>query len=148
MIIKVLKYIFAALLVLSCLLGVLAGAKFLRQGPEKLAKKTVEKPILSALPYTAIGTAVKATAGNQDSETSSQKFTVDLGATKSRETAEKILETLSEQGLQAYYTPVQRQNGSVAFRVRVGLYKTEDEASKSVEKIAKSTPYTGKILKI
>ncbi len=144
----VFKYFLAVTLVIMSLSGVLIASKHLTLASAKPASPISKKISTSTLPYDSIGNASKTIASAEENLSPSDKFTVDLGATKSRENAEKILESLAQKGIQGFYTPFQKENGSLAFRVRVGLYKTEEEAVESSKKITSATPFTGNVLKI
>ncbi len=145
---RIFKYFLAVALIFMSLAGILIASKQVTLVTTKSAKQKSKKSSPSSLPYDSIGNASKAIAPAEDAQSPSDKFTVDLGATKSRENAEKILENLAQKGIQGFYTPVQRENGSLAFRVRVGLYMTEEEAAQSAKKITSVTPFTGNVLKI
>ena len=148
MIKRVFKYFLASALVILSLSGILIASKHLTLATVKPASPISKKISTSTLPYDAIGNASKSNASVEETQSPSDKFTVDLGATKSRENAEKILESLAQKGIQGFYTPFQRENGSLAFRVRVGLYRTEEEAAENAKKITSATPFTGNVLKI
>ncbi|MEI8026997.1 MAG: SPOR domain-containing protein [Pseudomonadota bacterium] len=148
MIKRIFKYFLAIALVIMSLSGILIASKQITLVSAKSTKPMSKKTSSSTLPYDSIGNASKSIGSAEETPSPSDKFTVDLGATKSRENAEKILESLAQKGIQGFYTPVQRENGSLAFRVRVGLYRTEEEAAQNVKKITSVTPFTANVLKI
>ena len=69
-------------------------------------------------------------------------FYVQVQATSSERKAEALVKQLASQGLPAYKTPVQKQ-GATIWRVRVGLYKTRDEA-RGVQGTIALSGFTGK----
>lgn len=54
-------------------------------------------------------------------------FTLEVDLTDKREEAERLIDTLKERGVDAYYTPLSRA-GKVVYRVRHGIYPSREEA--------------------
>jgi len=148
MIKKIFKYLFAVSLVLMSLSGLFIASKHLPFGSVKSTKAVLTKSSVAPLPYDSIGNTTKSIAAGMDASPPKDKYTVDLGGTESRENAERILESLAQKGIQGFYTPFQKQNGSLAFRVRVGLFPSEEEAAQKAKTISSTTEFTGKIIKI
>ena len=63
-----------------------------------------------------------------------QRYTLEIRMTKSRREAEAIVDQLAEQGVQAYYTPLQR-NGRVVYRVRRGIYTSMKLAKRAATEL-------------
>ena len=62
-------------------------------------------------------------------------WTVQVGAFKNRRQAEDTRQQLAATGLEAYVASVAAQDGQPRFRVRVGTYRTRDEAAVVAERI-------------
>jgi DedD protein len=62
-------------------------------------------------------------------------WTVQVGAFKNRRQAEDTRQRLASAGLEAYVASVAAQDGQPRFRVRVGTYRTREEAAVVAERI-------------
>jgi cell division protein FtsN len=62
-------------------------------------------------------------------------WTVQVGAFKNRRQAEDIRQQLAAAGLEAYVASVPAQDGQARFRVRVGTYRSREEAAAVAERI-------------
>ena len=62
-------------------------------------------------------------------------WTVQVGAFKNRRQAEDTRQRLAASGLEAYVASVAAQDGQPRFRVRVGTYRTREEAAVVAERI-------------
>ena len=62
-------------------------------------------------------------------------WTIQVGAYKSRRQAEDTRQQLAASGLDAYVASVAAQDGQARFRVRVGTYRTREEAATAAERI-------------
>jgi cell division protein FtsN len=62
-------------------------------------------------------------------------WTVQVGAFKNRRQAEDTRQRLAATGLEAYVASAAAQDGQPRFRVRVGMYRTREEAAVVAERI-------------
>ena len=62
-------------------------------------------------------------------------WTIQVGAYKSRRQAEDTRQQLAASGLEAYVASVGAQEGQARFRVRVGTYRTREEAATAADRI-------------
>jgi len=62
-------------------------------------------------------------------------WTVQVGAFKNRRQAEDTRQQLAAAGLEAYVASVAAQDGQARFRVRVGTYRSREEAAAAAERI-------------
>jgi len=62
-------------------------------------------------------------------------WTIQVGAYKSRRQAEDTRQQLAASGLDAYVASVAAQDGRARFRVRVGTYRTREEAATAADRI-------------
>jgi cell division protein FtsN len=62
-------------------------------------------------------------------------WTVQVGVFKSAEQAERIRGELAGRGFQAEVTPMTVDDGQFRYRVRVGVFKTKDEAIRTAERV-------------
>jgi cell division protein FtsN len=62
-------------------------------------------------------------------------WTIQVGAYKSRRQAEDTRQQLAASGLDAYVASVAAQDGHARFRVRVGTYRTREEAATAADRI-------------
>jgi cell division septation protein DedD len=86
--------------------------------------------------YKEIGTTVKTNTPRKKA-LPPQQYTAQLLITRSEEEAKKTVLTLSKQGISAFYTPVNRK-GEVIYRVRSGIYLSEDQAKAHSEDLARN----------
>ena len=115
-----------------------ASAAKTEQTPAKAAEKKPAEKKAAEKKAPEKKTAEKKTEKKDTATKSAQKtdgiappkgkgFYVQVQATSSERKAEALVKQLASQGLPAYKTPVEKQ-GATIWRVRVGLYKTRDEA--------------------
>jgi len=69
------------------------------------------------------------------SPTAGSPWTVQVGAFKNRRQAEDTRQQLVAAGLEAYVASVPAQDGQARFRVRVGTYRSREEAAAVAERI-------------
>ena len=62
-------------------------------------------------------------------------WTVQVGAFKNRRQAEDTRQQLAAAGLEAYVASMPAQDGQARFRVRVGTYRSREEAAAVAERI-------------
>jgi cell division protein FtsN len=60
---------------------------------------------------------------------------VQVGAFKSRHQADETRQQLAGAGLDAYVASVSAQDGQPRFRVRVGTYRTREEAAAAAQRL-------------
>ena len=77
--------------------------------------------------YKTIGGAPEGTVPAPNLATK-QSYTLEIKVTSTREDAEKVIDGLTAQGVEAYYTPLSRQ-GHVVYRVRRGVFTSHKAAS-------------------
>jgi hypothetical protein len=146
---KLIKYILGfSIIFMSITALVLIVAKFNSSIRNSLKTPGNESKYIS-LGYDTIGTAVRPNSLEANNlPVNSERYTIELGISKSKENAEKILDSLAEKGFTAFYTPVQRQDGTVIFRLRFGLFEDEAEATQNVAKISTVLPFKGRVVRI
>ncbi|HET9925640.1 MAG TPA: SPOR domain-containing protein [Methylomirabilota bacterium] len=77
----------------------------------------------------------KATASASTAGAPTPPWTIQVGAYKSRRQAEDTRQQLAAAGLDAYVASVAAQDGHARFRVRVGTYRTREEAATAADRI-------------
>jgi len=82
----------------------------------------------------AVSSPAPETAGAPAREASST-WSVQVAALKSRSQADGMRDQLVEAGYGAYVTAVSAQDGQMRYRVRVGTFKTRDEALRVAERV-------------
>jgi cell division protein FtsN len=80
----------------------------------------------------AVASAPKAVPGAQPA---TSPWTIQVGAYKSRRQAEETRQQMAASGLDAYVVSVAAQEGRARFRVRVGTYRTREEAATAADRI-------------
>jgi cell division protein FtsN len=76
-----------------------------------------------------------AVASAQKAGAPAPPWTIQVGAYKSRRQAEDTRQQLAASGLAAYVASVAAQDGQARFRVRVGTYRTREEAATAADRI-------------
>ncbi|HEY7654556.1 MAG TPA: SPOR domain-containing protein [Methylomirabilota bacterium] len=85
---------------------------------------------------TADGGSAGAISGPpQMSNNATSPWTIQVGAYKSRRQAEDTRRQLAASGLDAYVASVAARDGQARFRVRVGTYRTREDAATAAEQI-------------
>ncbi len=100
-------------------------------GPPQMKNASASAP--SAGPN-ASASAPKAVLGAHDA-IATPPWTIQVGAYKSRRQAEDTRRQLAASGLDAYVARVGAQEGHARFRVRVGTYRTREEAATAADRI-------------
>ena len=60
-----------------------------------------------------------------------KQFTIELGTTRSREQAEKLLTGFGSSGIDAWFTPLNHE-GRVIYRIRTGMFPSREAAEKAL----------------
>lgn len=95
--------------------------------------------------YNSIGATPAFSTHKELSFTENEKYTIEVGYTKTRRGAEKIIDKLNLYGFPVFMTPVQLKNSKVAYKIRMGLFVTKDKAKDAGNLLAERTKYKGKI---
>jgi cell division septation protein DedD len=78
----------------------------------------------------------------------SKKFTIEVGYTKTRRGAAKVVDRLNLNGFPVFMTPVQLKNGRVIYKVRMGLFADSRKAKLASSVLRKRTKYKGKLVSL
>lgn len=73
--------------------------------------------------------------GAPSSAPATPPWTIQVGAYKGRRQAEELRQQLAAAGLDAYVATLAAQEGQARFRVRVGTYRTREEATTAADRI-------------
>jgi cell division protein FtsN len=102
--------------------------------PPAAAPAPTPAPTSPSLPP-APGKAAPAAKAPPTPAAATSPWTVQVGAFKNRRQAEDIRHQLVSAGLEAYVASVAAQDGQPRFRVRVGTYRSREEAAAAAERI-------------
>ncbi len=112
--------------------------------PERAQERVAARGDEPALPPRAVAsvegqdrprlTPVAPKAGEERHE-ASPEWTVQVGVFKSPQQADRVRSTLADGGFQSQVTPMTAAAGQIRYRVRVGAFKTKDEALRTAERI-------------
>jgi len=83
----------------------------------------------------ADGGSAGARSGPPQKNNATPPWTIQVGAYKSRRQAEDTRQQLAASGLAAYVASVAARDGQARFRVRVGTYRTREEAATAADRI-------------
>ena len=88
--------------------------------PKESKTKTVERPRLKFQKKSDVGEM--------------SKYTLDISTVLTKEAANRSLKRLARKGVQAYYTPIEK-DGKVIYKIRTGIYYSEELAKEMSEKL-------------
>ena len=74
-------------------------------------------------------------AAGEERHEANPEWTVQVGVFKSVQQAERVRSELTGHGFQAQVTPMTVDDGQFRYRVRVGAFKTKDEALRAAERV-------------
>ena len=106
--------------------------------PEAAPKPSASKPRADAPPERAAAATAdktRADAGGDAHRAASAEWTVQVGVFKSAEQAERVRKQLADARFSAHVAPMTGDDGPLRYRVRVGGFKTKDEAVKMAEQV-------------
>lgn len=107
--------------------------------------KAEPKPATSLFFYNSIG-ATPAFAQSRDINfQTSEKFTVEIGYTRTKKAAEQIVDRLNQSGFPIFMTPVQLKSKRVAYKLRMGLFANKKNAVQANHILSERTKYKGKV---
>jgi cell division septation protein DedD len=142
------------------LLGVVAGALLYKAGiltsgsktPQKEASSLSERRAAatgeSGIFYDRIGVGpATGTSPEIDSQAIADTFTLEIKVTTSREEAERVIDALKMDGIEAYYTPMTR-SGRIVYRVRRGLFTHRGAAEAASVALKESSGIASKVTKL
>ncbi|HKW90953.1 MAG TPA: SPOR domain-containing protein, partial [Methylomirabilota bacterium] len=66
---------------------------------------------------------------------STSAWTIQVGAYKNQRQAEELRQQLAASGLEAYVATMPAKGGQARFRVRIGTYRTREEATAAAERV-------------
>ncbi|MDB2447131.1 SPOR domain-containing protein [bacterium] len=135
------------ILIVCAAVGVASSKLISHKLSQKIAAKqkaaTKEAPLFF---YNGIG-ATPAFAESKEIEfDTSRKFTIEVGYTKTRRSAEKIIDKLNLSGFPVFMTPVQLRSGKVAYKIRMGLFVDKENAVTATAVLRQRTKYKGKLI--
>jgi DedD protein len=102
--------------------------------PPAAAPASAPAPASPSLPP-APGKVAAPAAKAPTTPAAASPWTVQVGAFKNRRQAEDTRQQLASAGLEAYVASVAAQDGQPRFRVRVGTYRSREEAAAAAERI-------------
>jgi septal ring-binding cell division protein DamX len=121
------------------------GGNPLQQPIARSAAPAPEGEAAAPVFYESIG---HAPAGFGQAESGGKlSFTLEVDLTDKREEAERLIDTLKERGVDAYYTPLSRA-GKVVYRVRHGIYPSREEAQKAQLALKDQRKVATKVVKL
>ena len=110
---------------------------------EKRRKPASEIPLFF---YNSIGATPALQPSKDVKFNSAQKFTVEVGYTRTRSAAEKVIDRLNQSGFPIFMTPVQLKNGKVAYKIRMGLFTNQQNAKNATIVLRERTKYKGRLI--
>lgn len=84
---------------------------------------------------------------SQNGQASAGGFTLEIKITETRDDAEKLIDSLRDSGVDAYYTPI-AVRGRVQYRVRYGIFSDQQAADSASKKIAQAHNIKNKVIKL
>lgn len=93
--------------------------------------------------YKSVGQVVDAPEANTALKA---KYTVEILATTNRVEAEKLVNKLKDDGVDAFYTPLQNDT-HVVYRVRQGIFAGQGQAKLAVKKL-QDNGFSGKVIQL
>ncbi len=121
---------------------------FEKRGQPSKIKKVFKKTTATApktLPYHTIGNTSR--DERQAIYQANPKFTLEFQVFRDRSKAENMVKHLIEQGVQAYYTPLQRQE-EIIYRVRRGVFESKNLASKAAASLRKQKNLSARVIRL
>ena len=95
--------------------------------------------------YKSVGTAQKAGESLQKTKHLASRYTLEFKVVRERAEAEQEVDRLIDQGVQAFYTPLQNK-GHVVYRVRRGVYDTLVLAKREAKRLSSVKKLQTKII--
>lgn len=77
----------------------------------------------------------------------SNKYTLEFKVFNQSRAAEEFVDSLNHRGIEAYYTPFQR-NGKVIFRVRRGVFSSKQTAEKAAIALRQKSKVNSRVIKL
>lgn len=90
----------------------------------------------SELFYKSIGLAPQGFGGAVETEPLPARYTLEISSKQSQAEAEKVVEDLSAQGIEAFFTPLARE-GRVLYRIRTGVFNDPTTAQSAQQALLK-----------
>jgi len=113
----------------------------LRNSPTENQAPAVE------LSYDQIGDIpFSATDNTKQIPTPTNRYTIEISVAKNLQDAETSIESFSREGLPAFFSPEQIESGAVIYRIRMGLFATQEEAIAGLATLAQRTGHKGKLI--
>ncbi|MCX6108026.1 MAG: SPOR domain-containing protein [Proteobacteria bacterium] len=144
---------------LTTFVTVLLGAVFLLVGrpvpkvarPDAAAAedKAASSEAQAAFFYTSVGHApatLHAKSGDAE-QSGKDSFTLEIKVATERDEAERIIDGLHEQGVEAYYTPLAR-SGRVVYRIRQGLFANQKDADRAAIAVQQRYALATRVVKL
>lgn len=103
--------------------------------PATVTAKPAPAPPAAQSPSLPPGAAKPANGKAPDAPGPQSPWTIQVGAYKNRRQADDSRQQLAAAGLDAYVTTLAAQEGVARFRVRVGTYRTREEAAAAAERL-------------
>jgi len=118
-----------------------------RRQPTKIKKvfKSSNNAAPRSLPYHTIGNTKQ--IEQLPAYQADPKYTLEFQIFRDRSDAEKLVNNLIEQGVQAYYTPLQRQ-GEIIYRVRKGVFESKQLALKAADSLQSDKKLNSRVIRL
>ena len=98
-------------------------------------------------PYSTVGGYELPKTYKELARPAKDRFTLEFDIMSSQQEAEARILALEEKGIRAYYTPLSR-DGVIVYRIRKGLYDTQEGAKNAAKKIQHSKKLKTAIVKL
>lgn len=138
--------ILAAVLIVCTAAGLVSSKIISHKLSKKLEEEKRSEVAKPQFFYNSIGATPALTTAKKLDFDVSQKYTIEVGYTKTRKGAEKVVDKLNQSGFPVFMTPVQLKSGRVAYKIRMGLFIDKKYASEASKTLQERTKYTGKLI--
>jgi cell division septation protein DedD len=118
----------------------------------KITKRLAEKKIEASKKepplffYNSIGATPAFSTPKEIKFDSTPKFTVEVGYTKTRSGAERVIDKLNLSGFPVFMTPIQLKTGKVVYKIRMGLFSDKENAANAKYVLRERTKYKGRLV--
>ena len=146
----------------TLLLAVFAGTFIVAIASKKIRQKNLTKkhrePVtetvitqddsaVKPLFYTSVGGSNQGAKPEASTNKLTNRYTIEIATLKTQSEADDLLLKLKGRGIDGFYTPT-RRGGEVFYRVRLGMFTSQDDAEKTRLKVSQASPYKGTVAKL
>lgn len=136
-------------LFIVCAVGGAVSSKYISYKlNEKIKARTAQakKPPKKLFFYNSIGATPALSESKEIKFDTAKKFTIEVGYTKTRKGAAKVVDKLNLNGFPVFMTPVQLKSGRVIYKIRMGLFADSKKAKLATNVLRSRTKYKGKLV--